>query len=535
MKKVYKYLIAVFTVLIIIFGFWYVRSNIGNQAAESIENSITTSVVKGNIQLTASGAAVVQSSEKKEINAITNGKIEGILVSEGQEVNEGDLLLLYENTSTSSEIERLMLDLEQEQSELSDIYETKSDLNVYAPISGYIGNIAAEVGNDLNNGFKVTTITNSDNLLVNGHYVKGEYDQISVGDRANVTVDAYMTTFPGTVVSKNQTPQTIGNGIILYEISVALDNASAVAVGDVGRVSVSKGVGEIRSYNTSSFGYSDQRDVIVGTAGKVTSISIKDGDHVNKGDLLLTLESSSIDRQISSQQNSIERISSEISEKYDLLDDYAVYSPISGVVTSVNVAEGEQVGNNNTLFTITDLNNLEIVIPVDELQINEIQIGMPAQVSVGAASGKIYTATVSHIGLEGTSQNGVSTFDVTLKLDSSENLKPGMSGDGIIVIDRSIDTLLLPIEAVQTTREGSFVIMADSTDGELTPVKIGLVSESFVEILEGVSEGDSIKYFTTSQTQAIEQPTGTRIPGMRGGIPGMGGGQKETTAPGGGN
>ncbi|MGM0396456.1 MAG: efflux RND transporter periplasmic adaptor subunit [Bacillota bacterium] len=535
MKKGYKYLIGLLTILAIIVGFWYVRSNIRTQAAESTENSITTSVAKGNIQLTASGAAVVQSSEKKDINSITNGKIEEILVSEGQEVYEGDLLLLFENSSTSSEIERLMLDLEQQQSELSGVYETKADLNVYAPISGYIGNIAAEVGNDLNNGFKVATITNSDKLLVNGYYVKGEYDQISIGDRANVTVDAYMTTFPGTVVIKNQTPQTRGNGIVLYEISVALDNAGAVAVGDVGRVSVLKGVGEIRSYETSAFSNSDQRDVIAGTSGKVTAIRIKDGDYIDKGELLLTLESSSIDRQISSQQNSLERISSEISEKYDILDDYAVYSPISGVVTSVNVAEGEQVGNNNTLFTITDLNNLEIVIPVDELQINEIQIGMPAQVTVGAASGKIYIATVSHIGLEGISQNGVSTFDVTLKLDSSENLKPGMSGDGVIVIARSADTLLLPIESVQTTREGSFVIMADAPDGELTPVKIGLVSESFVEILEGVSEGDSIKYFTTSQTQPVEQPTGTRIPGMGGGIPGMGGGQKETTSPGGGN
>ena len=535
MKRGYKYMIAVLIMLAIMVGFWFVRQDMRTQAAESVEQSITTSVIKGNIQLTASGSSVIQSSEKKEINAITNGKIEEILVSEGQEVREGNLLLLYENSSTSSEIQKLMLDLAQKQSELSGIYETKSSLNVYAPISGYIENISADVGDDLNNGFKVATITNSDVLLVKGYYVKGDYDLIAVGDRANVTVDAYMRTFSGTVLSKNETPQTRGGGIVLYEIAVGLDNAGAMAAGDVGRVSVLKGVGELRSYETSEFSYSDKRDVVAGIVGKVTSISIKDGDFVNKGDLLLTLESSNVDQQISSQQNSIEKINLEISEKYDVMDDYAVYSPISGVVTSVNVTEGEQVGNNNTLFTVTDLNNLEIVIPVDELQINEIQIGMPALVSVEAASGKIYDATVSHIGLEGTSQNGVSTFDVTLKLSSSENLKPGMSGEGVIVIDKSTDTLLLPIEAVQTNREGSFVIMADAQDGELTPVKIGLVSESYVEILEGASEGDIIKYFTTSQTEPAIQPTETRLPGMGGGIPGMGGGQKGTAPSGGGN
>lgn len=535
MKKGVKYSIAALAVVIIAFiGIKLINNRAVPADSEEAQNVKTVAVTRGNIVLTASGSSVIQSGNKKDITAINSGKIEEIMAYEGKEVLEGELLMTFENTSISSEVDRLMLDLEQQQVELEDIFESKSDLNIYAPVSGYISNIAAEIGDDINNGYKFASITNSESMVINGYFTKGEFDQINIGDKAKVTVDAYMNTFQGAVVGKNQTPISKGNGIILYAVSVGLDNPGAVSEGDIGRVSVTKNLGDIRTYETSSFSYSDNREVVTKEAGEVMAIHVNDGQYVEKGQLIATMKSSSIDRQITTQQSSIARTNSELDERIQALQDSSIYSPITGIVTSINVSSGEQVGTNSILMSISDMNNLEIVIPVDELEINDIEMGMAARVTVDAVPGRVYDAKVSNIALEGNYTNGVSTFDVTLTISGSEGLKAGMTGEGVIVLDKSESTLLLPIEAVQTNREGSFVVKADSADDELTTIKIGLVSEHYVEVLEGLSEGEKIKYYTTSTTTPAAVP-GTGVPGMGGGIPRMGGGQKGGTSSGGGN
>ena len=535
MKKRVKYSIAALVFILVAFGgVWLVRGVVAPTESQETQNLKTVKVAKGNIILSANGSSVIQSGNTKEITAISSGKIEEIMVHEGKTVTEGDLLITYENTSISSEVDRLMLDLDQQQSELGDIYDSKSDLSIYAPVSGYISNINNEVGDSISNGYKVGTVINSNSLIINGFFNKSEFDKIFVGDKAKVTVDYYMSTYDGIVVSKNQTPIAKGNGIILYAVSVKIENPGGFTENDIGRVSIEKNLGEIKSYETATFSYSDNKDLTAKASGEVAAINVSNGQYVEKGQLIISMQSSSIDRQIISQQNTISKLNSELEGKLQVLEDSSIYSPITGVITSVNVSPGEQVGSNSILMSISDLNNLEIIIPVDELEINNIEMGMAAKVTVGAVPGKVYQAYVSNIALEGNYSNGVSTFDVTLQINGSDGLKPGMTGEGVIVLDKSESTLLLPIEAVQTNKEGSFIVKADSANDELTPIKIGLVSEYYVEVLEGLSEGEEVKYYTTSAKTSTLIP-GTGVPGMGGGIPGMGGGQKGGSSSGGGN
>ncbi|GAA3330450.1 hypothetical protein GCM10020331_083060 [Ectobacillus funiculus] len=72
---------------------------------------------------------------------------------------------------------------------------------------------------------------------------------------------------------------------------------------------------------------------------------------------------------------------------------------------------------------ITNYNDLQVVVGVDELDISKVAVGQTATVAVSAFEDTDYTGTVTAVANEGTASNGVSTFDVTVHLDKSDNLK----------------------------------------------------------------------------------------------------------------
>lgn len=169
-------------------------------------------------------------------------------------------------------------------------------------------------------------------------------------------------------------------------------------------------------------------------------------------------------------------------------------------------------------MTIIDLNNLEVIIPVDELDINNIELGQEAIVTAEAIPNVSFNANVSKIALEGDVNNGVATFDVTLSLKEIDGLKPGMSVNAEIIIDSKEDALLVPIEAVQSRKDKKFVLVKkgeDNSEVEFVEVEIGLVSEDYVEIVEGLNEGDTVVYQSTAVNEENQQRQGMGMMGIR--------------------
>lgn len=528
MKKRTKYLfisLVILSVVVGIYGVGFKSKKVTD--ASTVSNLLKVQVTTGDIEISTSGSSTIKSRNKKEIKSLSSGIVDNIFVEVGQVVNEGDLLLSFENDSTNSEIDRLQLELQQEIDSLGDVKDNTENLKVYAPQSGYIGDITVEVGDDLSNGYTFTTITEKDKLYIPGYYTKTAVDGIKVGDKATVTLQTYLIDVEGVVSKINQTPQARSSGVILYEVMIETINPGVVTEEETGMVVVHSSKGDYQAYEMASFNSQTTGEVKITTGGEVNNIFVSSGMYVNKGQLLVELSSTDIQRQIDNQQYSVDKKNSELSEKLQNLDDAAVYAPISGTITKVNITEGEQVGSNTVLLEIAELNNLEVTIPVDELDINKIIIGQAAKVTAEAVSDKEYNAVVSNIALEGVSQNGVSTFDVTLDIKESEGLKPGMTAEGKILIEQKKNVLMLPLEAIQTRKKQSFVLVegANGNDNQVTPIQTGLVSENFAEIIEGLENGDEVVYqgaTTTTQNQ-FGQGSGIRIPGaggmQGGGIP----------------
>ncbi|CAI6082478.1 efflux RND transporter periplasmic adaptor subunit [Cohnella sp. JJ-181] len=130
---------------------------------------------------------------------------------------------------------------------------------------------------------------------------------------------------------------------------------------------------------------------------------------------------------------------------------------IDGTVTVVGVKEGDSVSGQTEAFTIVNYDKLDMQISADELDISQLKVGQTANITMDALSGQAFTGKVTKIAKEGTSTNGVATFPVTVRLDKTDGVLPGMNGSVDVVIESKQDALLVPVEAVTQMGERYFV------------------------------------------------------------------------------
>jgi len=176
-----------------------------------------------------------------------------------------------------------------------------------------------------------------------------------------------------------------------------------------------------------------------------------------------------------------------------------ITAPAAGVVTTLAVTAGERVTTGQVVAHLTNYQDLQTVVQVDELDISKIKKDQTVSLKVNAFPDQAYTGKVTAIANEGTSTNGVSSFDVTVHFDKSDNLKVGMSTEASILTASKDNALYVPVDAVHTLNNQKYVILAStSTDNQTSgteqkTVKTGLANEDYVEITEGVTEGETIQ------------------------------------------
>ncbi|WHY79614.1 efflux RND transporter periplasmic adaptor subunit [Neobacillus sp. WH10] len=176
-----------------------------------------------------------------------------------------------------------------------------------------------------------------------------------------------------------------------------------------------------------------------------------------------------------------------------------IIAPADGRITTLSVAAGERVTSGQVVAHVTNYQDLQTSVQIDELDISKIKEGQAVNLKVNAFPDQTYTGKVTTVAAEGSSSNGVSTFDVTIHLDKSENLKVGMSMEASILTASKDDALYVPLDAIHTANGEKYVIAVSSgsdnqsSGNEQKTVKTGLANEDYVEITEGISEGETVQ------------------------------------------
>ena len=170
----------------------------------------------------------------------------------------------------------------------------------------------------------------------------------------------------------------------------------------------------------------------------------------------------------------------------------SIYAPQDGVVSDLPVREGMFVKPSQKVMTLGDLSSVWLLAEVFERQSQWVEVGQDAEVRLSYIPGKLWRGEVEYIypSLDAKTR----TLKVRLRFDNpGERLKPNMYANVKIYGGAKENTIVIPLEGlIRTGREERVIIALGEGKFEARNVTPGIESGDYIEILEGVSEGDNI-------------------------------------------
>jgi RND family efflux transporter MFP subunit len=171
-------------------------------------------------------------------------------------------------------------------------------------------------------------------------------------------------------------------------------------------------------------------------------------------------------------------------------------APADGTITAVKVKVGEVPAAYEEAFVLQDVSNLYLEALVNESNVSLLREGQGVTVTLDAfGSSKTYTATLSSIDPAATITDGVVNYKVKALLGSSEEIRPGMTANMLILARETPGALVIPGRALKKTNGVYSVELLPPNRGEpkTQTVTIGLRGDGdLVEILSGLAEGDRV-------------------------------------------
>lgn len=235
------------------------------------------------------------------------------------------------------------------------------------------------------------------------------------------------------------------------------------------------------------------------------------------------------EKEVQQAQAAVEQLQSALKEARTRVADTTIRAPMSGVVTQRYIESGELVTSGVATFSsgmplvqIADLSRMRIKLQVNEVDIGKVKVGQKVEIRLDALRDEVFegkvrkVAPASSIAQQGAPGGAVIKFPVEVEIEKPDpRMKPGMSAKCRIIVERRQNVLRLPKEALQfvdaSTAQVS-VVHRQMVNGkvvdknETRTVKTGLRGDAFVEILDGLREGEKVRPqpFTGPKRQQFE-------------------------------
>jgi macrolide-specific efflux system membrane fusion protein len=303
-------------------------------------------------------------------------------------------------------------------------------------------------------------------------------------------------------------------------------------------------------------------DVSFAVSGTVTGVSVTQGQTVTAGQVLGTLDtlplqaadlkaksdlasaqatlsnaqaasdgSAASSAKIAAAQSQVQVAQAAVTAADANLAATTLTAPVSGLLTSVNVATGDAVtgaattsgsssssasssssqggfggggggtgssssssASSSAPFVIVGTDSWQVVVDVSDTDIANVKAGDQAELTIQDATDTLY-GTVATIGLLSTSSSGVAAYPVTIAVTPGQSgLHDGESATVKIIYSKRTDVLAVPSLAVTTDANGNSVVTKVDAAGKQTKVvvKTGETSGQMTEITSGLQSGDSV-------------------------------------------
>ena len=555
-KKKSRWLTGIFIcVVLLLAGAVAVRRRAKPAGAPAEENR-TAQVTRQSITSELSSSGTLAAKDTYTITSLVEGEVIAADFEEGDQVEKGQILYQLDPSSIDSELNTASNSVSRAESSYNSAAEDYAEVqskwsgNTYkATETGYIKNLYVEAGDKINNGSQIADIYSDALMKLRLPFLREEAALIPVGSQAVITLSGTGEQLPGVVTIVSSMDETLSGGRLVRYVTITVANPGGMT-GDMTATAV---VGEFSCSEEGSFTVSVDKTMSASISGnssvEIAGLLVNEGDYVTEGQPVFTITEKSAKDLLESYKNSLEQAEeglesarNKLESTQDNLENYTITAPISGQVIQKAAKVGDNIsrsGNTDTaMAVIYDLSSLTFEMSIDELDIQKVEVGQAVEVTADAFEGETFTGKVTNVSLQSSYSNGVTNYPVTGTLDEAGKLLPGMNVDGTIIIDKAENVLTIPVDSLM---RGSRVYVKDDTalsadkgvpaGFRAVEVTTGLTNDQYVEILEGLSEGDEVYINQSSQNTEIFG----NMQGFQPGGPGMGGPGMGNSGGGGGN
>mgnify|MGYP000142839967 FL=1 len=499
-RKNWKWMVPV--VCVAVLGGWFILRPDRAQDANVDVSYVQTTPEKRDLSNSLSGTGTLNPANTYNVKSLVAGKVLTSTIEEGDIVEEGTVLYTVDASDATTKAEQASITLQQAQRSYD---KTVDRQYVRAEVAGVVATLKVAKGDEVTSGQEVAVIRDSSKMVLQLEFPAADAATFSVGQSAEVTLDGTFETLTGTVTAVTGTDALSTGNLLTRTVTITVRNAGGLTTAQAATATIN-GVSCIAA---KCFEYQAERTLTTLAAGTVTAINVQEGGAVNKEDIVLQISGEDLTEAIQSAAETLRSAELNMDNLQEAMSNYTVTSPISGTIIEKNAKAGDALTAGSDLCTIYDLSYLEMTLNVDELQVSDVSVGQSVQVTADAVPDKTYTGTVTRVSMKGSSNGGTTTYPVTVRIDETEGLRPGMNANAEIVTAEAKNALAVPNAAI--VRGGYVLVTKDSpsaanADPDMTapegyvyvPVKIGVSDDDYTQIISGVTGNDTVAYDPSS-------------------------------------
>ena len=505
--------------LAIFFGVRAAKNKV-NEAIGSMNSTAVVSeatVMTGSISTTVSGSGMLSDSDTTQIVLPKGVKLEKILVKAGETVKKGDDLATVDISSVMSAMSDTQAELDKLDEQLRTAANETVSSTITSGVNGRVKIVYAQKDDDV-----AACMTENSALCVISldGYMALDMDAGSLAAGDAVTAVADGKTYKATVEKVQD-----GKAVILVP-----DNGPAYGA-----------TAEVQSADGTKLGegtlYIHDPLRITGYAGVISRVNVAENQQAYANSTLFTLTDTAYTANYESILKTRREKEEDLLALINMYSAGAVTAPFDGSVSSIDYSDKTTSGTDtgsisydttysysgttysysgttDTTDTTTDANgetkvltlssdtSMKLTVSVDETEILSVENGQQAQITVSSIGSDVFSGVVTAVERSAKSDYGVTNYSVEITLSKDPRMLSGMTATALIRIEGVDNALLIPESAVRQTRDSAYVYTTyDAETGTLggeTAVITGLTGGGMVEITEGLTEGQTVYYYEST-------------------------------------
>ena len=450
---------------------------------------VEAALERRDITNTFSGSGTISAANTYTVKSLVKGTVLTADFEVGDTIEKGTVLYTIDSSDVATSVEKAQLALEQAQRSYDDAADAQYIRSV---IGGTVASIKVKAGDYVTAGQEIATVRDDSSLLLTLEFPAADASNFAVGQAAQVVLNGTFETLSGTVQAVAGTDTISSGNLLVRTVTIAVPNNGSLTTAQAASASIN-GVSALAS---ARFDYQHQQTVTATTSGTVSAVCVKEGAAVAANTAIVQLSGTELSRQVQSAADSLLNAQLSMSDTEKQMENYTITSPISGTVIQKNVKAGDTVGtdtaSSETLCTIYDLSYLEMTLNVDELEILSIKEGQTVTITADAISDRTFTGVVTSVSAAGTTTGGTTTYPVTIRIDDTGDLLPGMNATAEIEVSSAENALTIPNGAVV---RGNYVLVTKDSPSAVNAVQDMTAPDGYVyvKITTGTSDNDSIE------------------------------------------